>query len=56
MSETLMIGVSGVRGIVGVDLTPEFVARWAAAFGTLVRDAGGTTVVALYSKTTAGPA
>jgi phosphomannomutase len=34
MSDTLMVGVSGVRGIVGTDLTPEVVARWAAAFGT----------------------
>src|SRR5574341_510610 len=34
MSDTLMVGVSGVRGIVGTDLTPESVARWAAAFGT----------------------
>src|SRR5262245_40239539 len=33
MSDTLMIGVSGVRGIVGTDLTPETVARWAAACG-----------------------
>ena len=28
-----MVGVSGVRGIVGADLTPELVARYAAAFG-----------------------
>jgi phosphomannomutase len=28
-----MVGVSGVRGIVGTDLTPELVARYAAAFG-----------------------
>src|SRR5256714_10621975 len=34
MSDSLMISVSGVRGLVGTDLTPEFVARWAAAFGT----------------------
>ncbi len=34
MSGTLMVGVSGVRGIVGRDLTPEFIARYAAAFGT----------------------
>jgi phosphomannomutase len=38
MSETLMIGVSGVRGIVGTDLTPETVARWAAAFGAWAKD------------------
>ena len=28
-----MVGVSGIRGIVGTDLTPENVARYAAAFG-----------------------
>jgi phosphomannomutase len=40
MSDTLMISVSGVRGLVGTDLTPEVVARWAAAFGTWARGAG----------------
>ncbi len=35
-TDTLMVSVSGVRGIVGKDLTPELVARYAAAFGTLV--------------------
>jgi len=29
-----MVSVAGVRGLVGTDLTPEVVARWAAAFGT----------------------
>src|SRR6266699_687466 len=38
MSDTLMVSVSGVRGLVGTDLTPEIVARWAAAFGTWARD------------------
>ena len=33
MSDTLMISVSGIRGIVGTDLTPELVARYAAALG-----------------------
>jgi phosphomannomutase len=33
MADTLMVGVAGVRGLVGIDLTPEVVARWAAAFG-----------------------
>src|SRR3989442_706506 len=33
-----MVGVWGVRGLVGTDLTPEVVARWAAAFGTWARD------------------
>ncbi|HJR17357.1 MAG TPA: phosphoglucosamine mutase [Gemmatimonadales bacterium] len=33
MSKTLMISVSGIRGLVGSDLTPELVARYAAALG-----------------------
>jgi phosphomannomutase len=33
MTDTLMVGVSGVRGIVEKDLTPEIVTRWAQAFG-----------------------
>jgi phosphomannomutase len=36
MTDTLMVGVSGVRGIVGKDLTAEVVTRWAAAFGRWV--------------------
>src|SRR5881392_2250862 len=38
MSDTLMVSVSGVRGLVGTDLTPEVVARWAAAFGVWAGD------------------
>src|SRR6058998_1379874 len=41
MSDTLMVSVSGVRGLVGTDLTPEVVARWAAAFGTWARAGKG---------------
>jgi phosphomannomutase len=41
MTDTLMVGVSGVRGIVGKDLTPESVSPWAAAFGTWVMERGG---------------
>src|SRR6266576_3109663 len=33
MTDTLMVGVSGARGIVGKDLTDDVVARWGAAFG-----------------------
>src|ERR1041385_4328370 len=33
-----MISVSGIRGLVGTDLTPEMVARWAAAFGIWSRE------------------
>jgi phosphomannomutase len=36
-SDTLMISVSGMRGHVGTDLTPELVARHAAALGAWVR-------------------
>jgi phosphomannomutase len=41
MSDTLMVSVSGVRGLVGTDLTPEVVARWAAAFGIWGKGEGG---------------
>ena len=41
MSDTLMVSVSGVRGLVGTDLTPEVVARWAAAFGSWAKDGTG---------------
>jgi phosphomannomutase len=41
MSDTLMISVSGMRGHVGTDLTPELVARHAAALGAWVRAAAG---------------
>jgi phosphomannomutase len=37
MSDTLMISVSGIRGHVGTDLTPELVARYAAALGAWAR-------------------
>jgi phosphomannomutase len=40
MPDTLMVGVSGIRGIVGKDLTPELVARYAAAFGAWARTGG----------------
>src|SRR5688500_15161986 len=39
MSDTLMISVSGMRGHVGKDLTPELVARYAAALGAWARSA-----------------
>lgn len=39
MSDTLMISVSGIRGHVGTDLTPELVARYAAALGAWARSA-----------------
>src|ERR1043165_713328 len=49
MSEAapLMVGVSGLRGIVGKSLTPEVAARFARAFGTWLneRDTGGRVVI-----------
>ncbi|MDR0867839.1 MAG: phosphoglucosamine mutase [Planctomycetota bacterium] len=44
MANKLMIGISGVRGIVGEDLTPELCVRLGSAFGTYVE--GGKVVVA----------
>jgi phosphomannomutase len=44
MSDTLMISVSGMRGHVGTDLTPEVVARYAAAFGTWVRESTSDSI------------
>src|SRR5207247_1341754 len=38
MSDTLMVGVSGVRGIVGKDLTEDVVTRYATAFGLWARE------------------
>jgi phosphomannomutase len=55
MSDTLMVSVSGVRGIVGKDLTPELVARYAASFGTLLREAGRPTAVLARDSRTSGP-
>ena len=43
MTDTLMVGVSGVRGIVGKDLTDEVVGRYARAFGLWAK--GRTPVV-----------
>ncbi|MEO7985293.1 MAG: phosphoglucosamine mutase [Gemmatimonadales bacterium] len=56
-----MISVSGMRGHVGTDLTPELVARYAAAFGAWVREspsaaAGGRAAVVLgRDSRTSGP-
>lgn len=40
----LMLGVSGLRGIVGESLTPEVAVRYAGAFGTWLRDQVGIPV------------
>jgi phosphomannomutase len=55
MSDTLMISVSGMRGHVGSDLTPELVARHAAALGAWVRGRGGRSVVIGRDARTSGP-
>jgi len=57
MPETLMVGVSGIRGIVGKDLTPEIVARYAAAFGAWARTGAGRRprVVLGRDARTSGP-
>src|SRR6266480_1115002 len=59
MSDTLMVGVSGVRGIVGKDLTEDIVARWAPAYGKWVRENGKRerdAVVVGRDARTSGPA
>src|SRR5438132_12093830 len=55
MSKALMISVSGMRGIVGTDLTPELVARQAAALGAWSREAGNAWVVLGRDARTSGP-
>jgi len=35
---TLMLSVSGCRGIVGETLTPEVIARFAGAYGSFLRE------------------
>ena len=55
MSDTLMVSVSGMRGIVGKDLTPELVARHAAALGAWARSQGKPRVVLGRDARTSGP-
>ncbi len=55
MSDTLMISVSGMRGIVGKDLTPELVTRHAAALGAWARSHGKPLVVLGRDARTSGP-
>ena len=50
-----MTSVSGVRGLVGTDLTPEVVARYAAAFGRIVGAEDGGAVVLARDARTSGP-
>jgi len=55
MSATLMISVSGMRGHVGTDLTPELVTRHAAALGSWARSQGKPVVVLGRDSRTSGP-
>jgi phosphomannomutase len=55
MSSGLIVSVSGVRGIVGADLTPELVARFAAAFGLQVARGPEPVVVLARDARTSGP-
>ncbi len=50
-----MVSVSGMRGIVGKDLTPELVARHAAALGAWAAAGGRPTVVLGRDARTSGP-
>lgn len=50
MKETLKVGISGVRGIVGRALTPQIVAGFSQAFGTFV--GRGTVVVGRDTRPT----
>ncbi len=55
MSQSLIVSVSGMRGIVGVDLTPELVARYAAALGAWAAAMGTPRVVLGRDARTSGP-
>jgi phosphomannomutase len=50
MTGTLMVGVSGVRGLVGSDLTPAVVTRYARGFGRWARERGPRVVVGRDSR------
>ena len=54
MNHGLIVSVSGMRGIVGIDLTPELVARHAAALGAWARAAGNPVVVLGRDSRTSG--
>jgi phosphomannomutase len=55
MTDTLMVGVSGIRGIVGKDLTEEIVARYATAFGLWAKERKALVVVGRDARES-GPA
>ena len=51
----LMRSVSGVRGIVGVDLTSDVVRRYARAYGVLVQGRGGRRIGLARDSRASGP-
>ncbi len=55
MADTLIVSVSGIRGIVGKDLTPELVVRYASSMGILAAEAGSARVVLARDARTSGP-
>src|SRR3990172_8461524 len=55
MATGLIVSVSGVRGIVGTDLGPEWVAGLAASFGLLVAKGHDATVVLGRDARVSGP-
>lgn len=51
MSSALMVGVSGLRGVIGSSLTPEVASRFAGSFGSwLVEHAGGKPVAVALGR------
>jgi phosphomannomutase len=56
MSSQLMRSVSGLRGIVGTDLTDDVVTRYAGAFGLFLRSRGGKVVAVARDSRQSGPA
>jgi len=53
---SLMRSVSGLRGIVGADLTADVVHRYASAFGEFLRERGGRVVALARDSRQSGPA
>jgi len=56
MTSQLMRSVSGLRGIVGTDLTAAVVTRYAAAFGLFLKARGGARVAVARDSRQSGPA
>ena len=55
MHDTLIISVSGVRGIVGAGLTPELVSRFSSGLGMMAAAAGSPKVVLARDARSSGP-